>query len=240
VGGRELAVWRRHLVDVDPGPRDCVMIELGDPSGYFLDLVVELLVCDQPVHVAVPFRARPVKIAGREQDLERARATDQAGESDQRPAVRDDIGPELRVAEQRVLTRREAQIAGEDELDSRAARTSAHLSDAYHRCTGQPHQQVGPGVQPTEVGTSDEGSGPATTQHRKTQGRMALGREADGDATEHESDEEHLEREREPVGRSAPARRQVVDPKPGRQCSRPCLRSPRGGLVGRRRSHPDR
>ena len=28
---------------------------------------------------------------------------------------------------------------------------------------------------------------------------MALGRERDGDAAEHESDEEHLEREREPV-----------------------------------------
>ena len=79
MGCYELAVCRRsHPVDVPLGVRDSVVIEPADPLGYLLDLVVEPVVGDQPVQVPIPFRARPVEIVCREQDLKRPRATDEA------------------------------------------------------------------------------------------------------------------------------------------------------------------
>src|SRR4051794_14744020 len=74
----ELAVVRqRHVVDVGLRACDRVVIEALESCGDLLDLVVEPVVGDESVDVAVALRARAVEIVGDEKDLERAPAPDQ-------------------------------------------------------------------------------------------------------------------------------------------------------------------
>ena len=100
------------------------MVEARESCGDRLDLVVELVVGDQPVDVPVLLRARSVEIVGDEEDLERPAAADQAGEPGHRTAPRDHAGPDLELAEQRVLARGEPQVTGQHELASGAAGAS--------------------------------------------------------------------------------------------------------------------
>jgi hypothetical protein len=80
-GRRKLAVGRqRNLVDIGFRARDRVVIEVCEPGGHRVDFGVELVVGDYAVHVSVLLGARSVVIVGDEEDLERAAATDQAGE----------------------------------------------------------------------------------------------------------------------------------------------------------------
>ena len=121
----ELAVGRQgHLVDIGLRARDRVVVEAGESRGDRVDLVVEPVVGDRPVDVAVLLRARSVEIVGDEQDLERPATTDQAREPGHRTAAGDDARTDLELAEQRVLARGEAQVAGQHELASGASRAA--------------------------------------------------------------------------------------------------------------------
>ena len=106
-----------------------------------VDLVVEPVVGDQPVDVPVLLRARTVEIVGDEQDLERPAATDQAGEPGHRTAAGDHADADLELAEQRVLARGEAQVAGQHELAAGAAGASADRGDADHRGARQADEE---------------------------------------------------------------------------------------------------
>ena len=75
----ELAVGgQRHLVDMGLRARNRLVIEACDACGDRVDLVVEPVVGDRPVHVPVLLGSRPVEIVGDEQDLERPAAADQS------------------------------------------------------------------------------------------------------------------------------------------------------------------
>src|ERR1700722_5236038 len=50
--------------------------------------------------------------------------------------------PEFGVAESRVLARREAHVAGEDELAAHAPGTASYLRDADHRGLGETHERI--------------------------------------------------------------------------------------------------
>src|SRR5258707_546219 len=50
--------------------------------------------------------------------------------------------PDLGLAESRVLARREAHVAGEDELAAHAPDTASDLRDADHRGLGETHERI--------------------------------------------------------------------------------------------------
>src|SRR2546421_6654405 len=50
--------------------------------------------------------------------------------------------PDFGLAESRVLARREAHVAGEDELAAHAPDTASDLRDADHRGLGETHERI--------------------------------------------------------------------------------------------------
>src|ERR1700680_2621902 len=50
--------------------------------------------------------------------------------------------PDFGLAQSRVLSRREAHVAGEDELAAHATDTASDLRDADHRGLGETHERI--------------------------------------------------------------------------------------------------
>jgi hypothetical protein len=75
------------------------------------------------------------------------------GEAGHRTARGDHTQADLELAEQRVLARREPQVASEHELASRAAGASADRGDADYRGTRQTDKHVDPRLQPGRTGS---------------------------------------------------------------------------------------
>jgi len=73
-----------------------------------------------PVDVSVSFRGVAVEIVRAENDFERPTLADQMWKTFRTAAAGVHSQPRLRLAESRVLARREAHVAGEDELAAHA------------------------------------------------------------------------------------------------------------------------
>src|SRR5579863_5142857 len=58
------------------------------------------------------------------------------------PAARMQSDPDFGMAESRVLARREAHVAGEDELTAHAPNTASDLRNADHRGLGETHEGI--------------------------------------------------------------------------------------------------
>ena len=174
-GGRELAVGgQRHPVDVGLRARDRVVIEAREPRAAIASTSSSSsVVGDRPVDVPVLLRARSVEIVGHEQDLERAPASDQPRQPRRRTAARDHSGSDLELAEQRVLARGEAQVAGQHELASGAAGASADRGDAHHRRPRQPDEEVEPRVHPGRTEPAEPRSGRGRPRCRSGRGRTS-------------------------------------------------------------------
>src|SRR6267142_7235344 len=128
--------WQRDLINEILRRRDGAPIEGSDPAREHVDEVVQLRVRKCPVDVSVSFRGVAVKVVRAENDFERAAAADQQWEAFRTAAAGMHAHPDFGLAQSRVLARREAHVASEDELATHAPNAASDLRDADNRRLG--------------------------------------------------------------------------------------------------------
>ena len=89
-------------------------VEGGDPAREGVDEAVQFGVWKCPVDVSVSFRGVAIEVVGAEHDFQGAATADQLGEAFGTPAATMDSHSDLRMAESRVLARRESHVAREE------------------------------------------------------------------------------------------------------------------------------
>src|SRR5258707_762776 len=137
VGGRQ-----RDLVDEILRGGEGTPVEGGDPAREYVDEAVQLGVWKCPVDVSVSFRGVAVEIVRAENDFECPTPTDQMWKTFRTAAAGMQSHPDFGLAESRVLARREAHVAGEDELTAHAPDAASDLRDADHRGLGEAHERI--------------------------------------------------------------------------------------------------
>src|SRR3981189_3440024 len=116
--------------------------EGSGPAGERVDKAVQFGVWECPVDVSVSFRGVAVEVVRAEDDFERAAAADQQWEAFRTAAAGIYSHPDFGLAQQRVLARREAHVAGEDELAAHAPDAASDLRDADHRGLGESDERI--------------------------------------------------------------------------------------------------
>src|ERR1700738_3262341 len=134
--------WQRDLVNETLGRRDSTPVEGGDPARERVDESVQLRVRKCSVDVSVSFRSVAVEVVRAENDFERPAAADEMWETFRAPAAGMQSHPDFGLAQSRVLARREAHVAGEDELAAYAPDAASDLRDADHRGLGETHERI--------------------------------------------------------------------------------------------------
>ena len=137
VGGRQ-----RDMVDEILRGGDGTPVEGGDPASERVDEAVQFGVWKCPVDVSVSFRGVAVEILRAENDFERSPAADQMGKAFCTAAAGMQSYSDFWLAQSRVLARREAHVAGEDELAAHAPDTASDRGDADHRGLGEAHERI--------------------------------------------------------------------------------------------------
>src|SRR5436309_247892 len=120
---------------------DGTPVKGGDPARERVDEAVQLRVRKCPVDVSVSFRGIAVEVRA-ENDFERAAAADHMWEAFRTTAAGMHSHPDFGLAQQRVLARREAHVAGEDELAAHAPDAASDLRDADHRGLGESDERI--------------------------------------------------------------------------------------------------
>src|SRR5580704_9727536 len=131
---------------------DRTPVEGGDPAREHIDEAVQLRVRKCPVDVSVSFRGVSVEVIRAENDFECAAAADQQWEPFRTAAAGMHAHPDFGVAQSRVLARREAHVAGENELAAHAPDAASNLRDADHRGLGEADERI---YQDGEAGRPD-------------------------------------------------------------------------------------
>src|SRR4029077_14883717 len=88
------------------------------------------------------FRGSAIEIVRAENDFERPTPADQMWKTFRTAAAGMQSHSDFGLAESRVLARREAHVAGEDELAAHAPDTASDLRDADHRGLGETHERI--------------------------------------------------------------------------------------------------
>src|SRR6266702_7147103 len=127
-------------------------VEGGDPARERVDEAVQFGVWKCPVDVSVSFRGVAVEIVRAENDFERPTAPDQMWKTFRTAAAGMHSHPDFGLAESRVLARREAHVAGEDELAAHAPDAAPDLCDADDWGLGETHERI---HQNREAGSPD-------------------------------------------------------------------------------------
>src|SRR5260370_4659827 len=134
--------WQRNLVNEILRRGDGTPIEGGDPARERVDEAVQFRLGKCPVDISVSFRSVAVEVVRAENDFERAATADQMWEAFRTAAARMQSHPDFGLAQSRVLARREAHVAGEDELAAHAPDTASDLRDADHWGLGETHERI--------------------------------------------------------------------------------------------------
>src|SRR6266702_1045361 len=132
--------------------RDRTPIEGGDPEREHIDEAVQFRVRKCPVDVTVSFRGVAVEVVRAENDFECAAAADQQWEAFRTAAAGMHAHADFGLAQSHVLARREAHVAGEDELAACAPDAASDLRDADHRGLGEADERI---YQDRETGRPD-------------------------------------------------------------------------------------
>src|SRR5882724_3487157 len=142
--GLEEPVGRRQRDMVDEILRggDSTPVEGGDPARERVDEALQLRVRKCAVDVSISFRSVAVEVVRAQNDFERPTATDQMWKTFCTPAAGMQSYPDFGLAESRVLARREAHVAGEDDLAAHAPDTASYLRDADHWGLGETHERI--------------------------------------------------------------------------------------------------
>src|SRR6195256_5565386 len=127
-------------------------VEGGDPARQRVDEAVQFGVWKCPVDVSVSFRGVAVEIVRAENDFERPTAPDQMWKTFRTAAAGMQSHPYFGLAQSRVLARRKAHVAGEDELAAHAPDAATDLRDADHRGLGETDERI---HQDREAGAPD-------------------------------------------------------------------------------------
>src|SRR5467141_2108761 len=131
---------------------DGTPVEGGDPAGERVNETVQFGVWKCTVDVSVSFRGVAVEVVRAENDFERAAPADQVREAFRTAAAGMHSHPDFGLAQERVLARREAHVAGEDELAAHASDAASDLRNADHRGLGETDESI---HQDREAGRAD-------------------------------------------------------------------------------------
>src|SRR5258706_3995943 len=134
--------WQRNLVDERFGRCDGATVEGGDPPGEEIDKAIQLCIGKGPVDVSVSCRSVAVEVIGAENDLERAATAHQVWEALRTAAAWVQSHPDFGLTQSGVLTRREAHVAGEDELAAHASAAPPDRPDADTRRLGETDERI--------------------------------------------------------------------------------------------------
>src|SRR5690348_5531169 len=137
VGGRQ-----RDMVDEILRSGDGMLVEGADSARERVDEAVQFGIWKCPVDISVSLRGMPIKVVRAENNFERASAADQMWKTFRSAAAGMQSHPDFGLAESRVLARREAHVAGEDELAAHAPDTASDLRDADHRGPSETHERI--------------------------------------------------------------------------------------------------
>src|ERR1700694_566883 len=121
---------------------DGTPVEGGDPARERVEETVQIGVWKCPVNVSVSFRGVAVEIVCAENDFDRPPPTAQMWKPFRPAAAGMQSHPDFGLAESRVLARREAHVAGEDELAAHAPDTASDLRDADYWGLGEAHERI--------------------------------------------------------------------------------------------------
>ena len=146
---QKFLVVRQHYlvyVGLDPGNRLVVEVARREAisstsSSSFSSDITRLT-------YPYPLRPRAVEVIADKQDLQCAAASDQPGKPGHWTAARYQAGADFKLAEHAILARGKTKIAGEDELASGSACSTADGGDAYRLCARQPRSEIEPEWQP--------------------------------------------------------------------------------------------
>src|SRR4030088_1811756 len=119
---------------------DGALVEGSDPARERVDEAVQFGVWKCPVDVSIPFRDVAIEVVRAENDFERPTAPDQMWKTFRTAAAGMQTHSDFGLAQSRVLARREAHVAGKDELAAHAPHTASDLRDANHRGLGETHE----------------------------------------------------------------------------------------------------
>src|SRR5216684_5554394 len=133
---------QRNLVDEILRGGEGSSIEGGDPAREGVDEAVQFGVGKRSVDITVSFRGVTIEVVGAENDFERPAAANQMGQALCASTARMQTDTKLGMAESRVLARREAHVAGEDELAADAAGAAPDFCDADSRRLREPHERI--------------------------------------------------------------------------------------------------
>src|ERR1700694_3642890 len=122
--------------------RDRTPVEGGDPPCEPVHEAVQLRIRKCPVDVPVSFRSVAVEVVRAKNDFERAAAADQQWEAFRTAAARMHSHAYFGLAPSRVLARRKAHVAGENELAAHAPDAASDLRDADHRRLGETDERI--------------------------------------------------------------------------------------------------
>src|ERR1700731_4335534 len=117
-------------------------VERGNSASECIDKAIQLGVRERSVDITVSLSGFTIEVIGAENDFERSTATDQMWKTFRTAATGMQSHPDFGLAESRVLPRREAHVAGEDELAAHAPNTASDLRDANHRGLGETHERI--------------------------------------------------------------------------------------------------
>src|ERR1700722_15308386 len=133
---------QRNLVDETLRGGNGAPIEGGNSAPERIDEPVQRGVWERPVDISVPFRSVAVEVVRAKNDFERAAAADQMWEAFRTAAAGMQSHPYFGLAQSRVLARRKAHVAGENELAAHAPDTASDLRDADHRRLGETYERI--------------------------------------------------------------------------------------------------
>jgi hypothetical protein len=140
----------RH-VDQPLDTRHGHLLERRDAPCKRVGELLDLLIGDQAVHVAILGSQRGGNVIATEQDLQCAPTSDQAPQSGHRPPTGDRADAHLELT-QHGLLRREPDIGSQRELAPGAASAAAKHRDRGHWDAAQAHEIVQIGMQASRTG----------------------------------------------------------------------------------------
>jgi hypothetical protein len=119
--------WQRDLVDEVLARRNSTPVEGGDPARERVDESVQLRIRKRPIDVSVSLGRVTVEVARAEDDFEGAATADQMGKALGTATAGMHANADFGLAQSRVLARREAHVAGENELAAYAPDAASNL-----------------------------------------------------------------------------------------------------------------
>src|SRR5882757_7285951 len=141
---------RRQTSDVDkaPGIHDCPFVEGGDSGGKRIDKSVKVSIRQRPIHVAIELGPVARDVVCAQNHFQGAPSSHETRQLRHRATARHQTGANFKLRQDGFFATGETHVAGKGKLTSHPSRPPANRRNRYDGSTTQPHQHLGPWMQP--------------------------------------------------------------------------------------------